>query len=294
MKILFKLFSIAALCGLISTAYGQSNSTYTGKQSTSLHVEVTTEKTTHIIFPAAIRYIDIGSEKLLAAKADDADNVLRVKAAIKAFPGETNFSVITDDGLFYTFDACYDEAPATASYDVKAILKDSGRQVSQDVLFEELGTHPPSLAGLLLATICKADKKNIRHIAVKAHGLTLMLKGIYSHDGKYYFHIWLDNGVNIPYSIDFIAFKIVDKKLGRRTVIQEQVLHPLRAYRPFGVLPGNSSQGNVLLLDQFTLASDKLLHIELFEKGGARHYSLEVEGTDLNSAKPISQMHLKI
>ena len=43
-------------------------------------LEVTFSKTVHIIFPSAIRYVDLGSADLLAAKADGTENVLRVKA----------------------------------------------------------------------------------------------------------------------------------------------------------------------------------------------------------------------
>ena len=39
-------------------------------------------KTVHVIFPSAIRYVDLGSSDLLAAKADGTENVLRVKAAL--------------------------------------------------------------------------------------------------------------------------------------------------------------------------------------------------------------------
>ena len=38
-------------------------------------------------------------------KADGAENVIRVKATVRNFPNETNMSVITEDGSFYTFSA---------------------------------------------------------------------------------------------------------------------------------------------------------------------------------------------
>ncbi len=47
-------------------------------------LEVTFYKTVHIIFPSAIRYVDLGSSDLLAAKADGAEN-MRVKAAVSFF-----------------------------------------------------------------------------------------------------------------------------------------------------------------------------------------------------------------
>ena len=68
-------------------------------------LEVTYDKTVHILFPAAVKYVDLGSEDLIAGKADGAENVIRVKAAVKSFKKETNMSVITEDGSFYTFSA---------------------------------------------------------------------------------------------------------------------------------------------------------------------------------------------
>jgi hypothetical protein len=65
----------------------------------SYALEVTFTKTVHIIFPAAIRYVDLGSIDLLAAKADGAENVLRVKAATQGFRKESNLSVITEEAV---------------------------------------------------------------------------------------------------------------------------------------------------------------------------------------------------
>ena len=38
-------------------------------------VEVTFAKTVHIIFPSAVRYVDLGSNHIIAGKADGAENV---------------------------------------------------------------------------------------------------------------------------------------------------------------------------------------------------------------------------
>ncbi len=68
-------------------------------------LDVTFDKTVHLIFPAPIRYVDLGSQNIIAGKAEDMENVLRVKAAVKDFETETNMSVICEDGSFYTFSA---------------------------------------------------------------------------------------------------------------------------------------------------------------------------------------------
>lgn len=256
-------------------------------------MQVTYDKTTHLIFPTAIRYVDLGSEYLIAGKAEDAENVLRVKASVKDFEAETNFSVITNDGRFYSFNVYYSAYPEALSYDILTMQKAVDKENGNDVLFEELGNNSPSLAGLLLETIYKNDNRIVKHIGAKSYGIQFILKGIYIHNGKYYFHTELRNRTNVPFQIDFINFKVVDKKVAKRTVVQERPMIPLRTYKPLDEIGGKAIEQNVFLLDQFTIADDKVLLIEIFEKNGGRHQTLQVENSDLIKARLISDMHLK-
>lgn len=256
-------------------------------------MEVTYDKTSHLIFPTSIRYVDLGSEYLIAGKAEDAENVLRVKATVRDFEPETNFSVITNDGRFYSFNVYYSSYPEALSYDLLTMQKAVDKANGNDVLFEELGNNSPSLAGLLLETIYKNDKRIVKHIGAKSFGIQFILKGIYIHNGKYYFHTELRNKTNVPFQIDFINFKVVDKKVAKRTVVQERPIIPLRTYKPFDEIGGKLTEQNVFLLDQFTIADDKVLLIEIFEKNGGRHQTLQVENSDLIKARLINDMHLK-
>ncbi len=256
-------------------------------------MEVTYDKTSHLIFPTAIRYVDLGSEYLIAGKAEDAENVLRVKATVRDFEPETNFSVITNDGRFYSFNVYYSSYPEALSYDLLTMQKAVDKANGNDVLFEELGNNSPSLAGLLLETIYKNDKRIVKHIGAKSFGIQFILKGIYIHNGKYYFHTELRNKTNVPFQIDFINFKVVDKKVAKRTVVQERPMIPLRTYKPLDEIGGKLTEQNVFLLDQFTIADDKVLLIEIFEKNGGRHQTLQVENSDLIKARLINDMHLK-
>ena len=256
-------------------------------------MEVTYDKTSHLIFPTGIRYVDLGSEYLIAGKAEDAENVLRVKASVRDFESETNFSVITNDGRFYSFNVYYSSYPDVLSYDLLTMQKAVDKTNGNDVLFEELGNNSPSLAGLLLETIYKNDKRIVKHIGAKSFGIQFILKGIYIHNGKYYFHTELGNRTNVPFEIDFINFKIVDKKIAKRTVVQERPMIPLITYKPLDGINGKSTEQNVFLLDQFTITDDKILLIEIFEKNGGRHQTLQVENSDLIKARLIDDMHLK-
>lgn len=256
-------------------------------------MDVTYDKTSHLIFPTAIRYVDLGSEYLIAGKAEDAENVLRVKASVRDFEAETNFSVITNDGRFYSFNVYYSSYPEALSYDLLTMQKAVDKANGNDVLFEELGNNSPSLAGLLLETIHKKDKRIVKHIGAKSFGIQFILKGIYIHNGKYYFHTELRNKTNVPFQIDFVNFKVVDKKVAKRTVVQERPMIPLRTYKPLTEIAGQTTEQNVFLLDQFTIADDKVLLIEIFEKNGGRQQTLQVENSDLIKARLINDMHLK-
>lgn len=299
MKAIFK--SLMAIVGLIAfnaNIYAQQIASNTTKLSMGkvepYEMQVTYNKTSHLIFPAAIRYVDLGSEYLIAGKAEDAENVLRVKATVRDFEEETNFSVITDDGRFYNFNVFYNPYPATLNYDLLNMQKASDRENGNDVLFEELGNNSPSLAGLLLETIYKKNKRVVKHIGSKSYGIQFLLKGIYVHSGKFYFHTELRNTSNVPFKIDFVNFKVVDKKVAKRTVVQQKPLTPLRMYKPLDEIGGNTVEQNVFLLDQFTITDDKVLVIEIFEKNGGRQQTLQVENSDLVYAKLINDMHLKI
>ncbi|MCT3918877.1 conjugative transposon protein TraN [Elizabethkingia anophelis] len=298
MKNHLKIFwAIALILGFAVTTYAQDSAT--AKATLALgkiepyRMEVTYDKTSHLIFPTAIRYVDLGSEYLIAGKAEDAENVLRVKASVRNFEPETNFSVITNDGRFYSFNVYYSSDPEALSYDLLTMQKAVDKANGNDVLFEELGNNSPSLAGLLLKTIYKKDKRIVKHIGAKSFGIQFILRGIYIHNGKYYFHTELRNRTNVPFEIDFINFKVVDKKVAKRTVVQERSLTPLRMYKPLDGIAGKSTEQNVFLLDQFTIADDKVLLIEIFEKNGGRHQTLQVENSDLIKARLIDDMHLK-
>ncbi|MBX3257167.1 MAG: conjugative transposon protein TraN [Chitinophagaceae bacterium] len=298
MKAIFEsILVLTLIMGYHSHSFAQQ-ATNTGKLSLRkvepYEMQVTYNKTSHLIFPSAIRYVDLGSEYLIAGKAEDAENVLRIKAAVKDFPDETNFSVITNDGRFYNFNVYYSANPATMNYDLLTMQKATDRENGNDVLFEELGNNSPSLAGLLLETIYKKNKRIVKHIGSKSYGIQFLLKGIYVHNGKFYFHTELRNKSNVPFQVDFVNFKIVDKKVAKRTVVQEKPLTPLRMYKPLDEIAGNSVEQNVFLLDQFTIADDKVLVIEIFEKNGGRQQTLQVENSDLVHARQINDMHLKI
>lgn len=259
-------------------------------------LEVTFDKTTHLIFPSAIRYVDLGSNNLIAGKAEDAENVLRVKAAVKDFETETNMSVICEDGSFYAFNVKYADEPEKLSVEMKDFLSSTeGRLPSNraDIYFKELGNESPVLVKLMMKTIYQNDKRVFKHIGAHQFGMKYLLRGLYTHNGLLYFHTRMENETNMPYSVDFVTFKVVDKKVAKRTAIQEQVLQPLRAYHQVNYIKGKNTESSVFALEQFSLSEDKQLEVTLYERNGGRTLTFCVEPQDLLLAKKIDNLKLK-
>lgn len=260
-------------------------------------LEVTFSKTVHIIFPAAIRYVDLGSADLLAAKADGAENVLRVKAALRDFSTESNLAVITEDGAYYTFNVKYADEPVKLSIEMTDFIHD-GEAVNRpnnamEIYMRELGSESPLLVKLIMKSIYKNNDREIKHIGSKRFGIQYTLKGIYTHNGLLYFHMQLKNSSNVPFDVDYITFKIADKKVAKRTAIQEQVIMPLRAHNNLTYIGGKKTERCVFTLQKFTIPDDKQLIIELNEKEGGRHQSFIVENADLVRAKVINELKTK-
>lgn len=302
-----KVFSVFALMmGIVSVAMAQTSDNtddlfegYTKKITYDRMIpphglEVTFDKTCHVIFPAAIAYVDLGSANIIAGKADGAENVIRVKAAKRGFKGETNMSVITEDGAYYSFNVKYAREPRILNVEMTDFIHD-GEAVnrpnnSMNIYLKELGSESPVLVRLVMKSIWKENKRRVKHIGSKSFGIQFLLKGIYTHNGLLYFHTEIKNSSNVPFDVDYITWKIVDKKVAKRTAIQEQVIQPLRTQNFVLNVAGNSNERTVWTMDKFTLPDDKCLVVELAEKNGGRHQSFTIENTDLVRARVISEL----
>jgi conjugative transposon TraN protein len=303
MKKVFAAFAL--MMGIVSVASAQTDSTgdlfdgYTRKITYDRMIpphglEVTFDKTCHVIFPAAIAYVDLGSANIIAGKADGAENVIRLKAARRGFKGETNMSVITEDGAYYSFNVKYAREPRILNVEMADFIHD-GEAVnrpnnSMDIYLKELGSESPVLVRLVMKSIWKENKRRVKHIGSKSFGIQFLLKGIYTHNGLLYFHTEVKNTSNVPFDVDYVIWKIVDKKVARRTAIQEQVIQPLRTQNFVMNIDGNSNERTVWTMDKFTMPDDKCLVVELAEKNGGRHQSFIIENTDLVRARVISEL----
>ena len=260
-------------------------------------LEVTFDKTVHIIFPAPIQYVDLGSNRIIAGKAGTSENILRVKAALRNFETETNMAVITEEGSYYTFNVKYADEPEKLNIEMKDFMHDgiavNKPNNSMDIYLKELGSESPRIVYLINRAIYNTDKRIVKHIGSKRFGIQYLLKGVYSHNNLLYLHTSIKNSSNVPFDIDFVRIKIVDKKVAKQTAIQETVIYPLRAYNFISTVGGHQTERTVFTIDKITIPNDKKLVIELFEKNGGRNQSFIIENEDLLRAEEINELKVK-
>lgn len=260
---------------------------------TPRQVEVSFNKTTHLIFPAPVQYVDLGSTDIIADKATGAANVVRLKAAVRDFQAETNLTVITADGRFYAFDVRYADDPGQLSIrimnDLQAQIPE-GKAPTVPVRLDALDGDDAARIDSATEQIYNNDKPQIKHIGYKRYGLQTLLTGIYiDSEGWLYFGIEMRNDSRIPFDIDHIRMYVRDKRLPRRTAVQDIEIIPVRRLHPLSEIDTGKTGRTVWAIPKMTIPDGKALHIDIYERGGGRHQSLRVENRDILAAKPIPE-----
>ncbi|MFI3306778.1 MAG: conjugative transposon protein TraN [Rikenellaceae bacterium] len=244
-------------------------------------LEVTHNNTTHIIFPEAVAYVDLGSANLVAGKADGAESVVRVKAANVGFTEQTNMSVITANGNFYSFDVVYSEQPRTLNVDL------SGDATALDIQLKELGNDSAKVVQQVMRRIYDENLTYLRGVGSRGLGVEYLLKSICISDGVIYLHTELANATPVRFDIDYISLKIEDRKVAKRTAIQELPITPLRTYHEIQSVEGESRERTIYALKKFTIPSTKQLTIELKERNGGRHQKINIRSRELLNPQKI-------
>ena len=262
------------------------------QQIESRKIEAGFTKTVHILFPSPVTYIDIGSMDIIAGKADGAENVVRVKAAVRNFTTETNLTVITEDGGVFSFDVHYAETPTVSTIDISALKQPAvGSGPTQPelaegrVLLQEVGREKPATVKRILSDIYRQNRVDVKGVRTKKYGIGVEVLGIYVHNDVIYVHTMISNETNISFEVDARQFFVADKKLAKRTAQQQTPLDILRVCNDPAVVRGHQRQRTVFALPKLTISDDKVLLLEIIEKNGARHQTVEIPAEELLEAK---------
>ena len=260
-------------------------------------VEVAFNKTLHILFPSEVVYVDLGSLDLIADKADGAQNVVRIKAAKQDFTEETNFSVITADGCFYSFTAVYSENPSQLNIEMEDWLhKDPYSDFANRQMYirlDELSGETPLTVNRILYTILRRNVRDIKSVGSKRFGIEVLLRGVYVHGDLFYLHVSMRNRSKVAFDIDYIRFKICDRKTARRTAVQETFVNPVRVFDEIMRVDAEAMIRNVFVFRKFTIPDDKVLVMEVYERNGGRHQRFEIENSRLVGAREMDELKIE-
>lgn len=111
----------------------------------------------------------------------------------------------------------------------------------------ELGEEDPSVIASLMYTVHRLDRRDVKHIGCRQFGMQALLKGIYVHKDLLFLHISLANSSHVPFDIDFVRFKVVDKKVAKRTAQQETYIEPVRALNELRRIEGKGKDASSML-----------------------------------------------
>jgi conjugative transposon TraN protein len=243
------------------------------------------QKTTHLIFPTAVTYVDLGSGSIIADKAQGAENIVKVKANAAGF-AQTNMTVLTSEGKLYSFLVDYEKDPKIINLNF-AGAAGNGAGGAAIALASRAPAPRPSVEAT--AAEVSSQKRMLRRRSMAKDDIVLGLHGLYTADDLFYFQLSMRNKSNIGYDIDFLKLTVRDKKLIKRTAIQEAEVTPRYIYNgELRSIPGTKQLERVYVVPKFTISDDKVLIVELFEKGGGRHLTLKITNQDILRARVLN------
>lgn len=239
-------------------------------------ISISDIKTTNLIFPYAIKSVDRGSKDVLVQKAHDVENVLQVKAAVGGFP-ETNLTVMTSDGKFYSYLLNYSSQPSYINLRVAL----SGPPNEYVIIFNPEGTTDKVQQA---AQTVLHKRPFINSTESQKFKVRLSLKGIYIKDDILYFQIGLKNNSWIDYPIRQLRLFVRDKKKGKRTTSQEIELEPIYTLGNTKVITNRSEHTVVYAVKSFTIPPSKKLLFQMQESNGGRHLDLNITNKQIVKA----------
>jgi len=257
------------------------------------HVDLTFNKTVHLIFPSEVSYFDVGSGDVLAEKRNA---TLKLVAKNENF-AETNLTVVTMDNVWYTFLLDYQKDITQLTYFIRI---SQGKKVegslvkNQKAESSSLEDHPrmnqtPSDTDYVphcLEVIRKAP--SYWDVGAVNKKVFLALNNIFIHNDKLYFVISVGNSSNINYDVDFLKMSVVNKKKLKKSSIQEDIKEPLFIYNNIEKLEARTkTHFMVFVFDKFTIPDDRKLVFELYEKKGGRNISFDIKKDLISNALPI-------
>lgn len=264
---------------------------------------ISTDYTTHVIFPTDLTYADLSNSRVIAAKIIEQNkNMLAMKAKLP-FEEATSISALESSGVMHTFIVRYAASPKELIIDLREAGKEPPMYQSPvaDMINvardrkPDYSEYQPEGANVstwkagkapLLKDVAQYQQK-LFHLSDKQYDVQVLCEDISSHSDITYITLSLRNRSGISYDINDASFVVESKQKGKRTVKYENSVMPRSRYGSLAAGPGEYTR-MVYSFDKMTLSKEQVLKIYFYEQGGQRNLVLTLDTKDINKARRTS------
>lgn len=273
------IFTFLIAFSLVFTAIGQDH-----QNVVTRNIEVGYDKTTFIVFGSEVDFFDVGSEDLLF-ELTNKPNIVKLKGAVEGF-AETNVTIITKKGDYYSFIVKYVSDPQTLNH---ILTTDGAPLLMNKEEFDEQKEQATLLKDFDYVERKIAQESPMTSLSVFEYRMGLAVSGIFVYKGNIYINLVMSNKSSIDYNIDALMFSIQPRRKSKRaTTSQDVYLQAIHTKNLPNSILANQEVKNVLVcFDPFTITNDKVFDIQLVEKEGSRTLDVKLQSRHLLSAKII-------
>lgn len=245
-------------------------------------IELSEDRTSHIILPDKVTDITTGSDYIAAERAEDITNIVKCKSINAGFDiyQETSLTIVAND-VIYPFIVTYNKNPKMVNVSVGKSPNEKG------AIFDKTATNESDMRDIGEKILQKGTE--INNIGVIDNKMVFALRSIFIDKDVMMYHISLSNSSLIDYDIDFIKCYIINKKTSKVETSQIDEKTPLYTFSKSKEerVKANGTYSVILFFNKFTIPDKHELYFEVFEKNGGRHMKFTVPHKELLKAKNI-------
>ena len=243
------------------------------------------QKNVAMFFPNPIRQGITGAENFVFTYNREKEQYFGL---LQAKPGNpSNLLIINTDGSIFSYIVSYKEQLEKLNYFVSQSKRigfeqpkftDKKDSISIGNLFTDKTFYYDKFCSYLLTR-----KQNIGNIQKSKNGLVLSVENIVFDKEELYFVIQIENKSTLDYDLNFLDISIQTKKQGKKKSVQRILQVPNFKYDVPTRIAEKSIRRIVYVLPKFSIASDKVVVLELNEKNGERNIKLKVSHNYINN-----------
>ena len=240
-------------------------------------VVANSSNTTHLFFPEEIIYAKQGNED--AIKIDLKNNFITINNPHIEFKESNLFCMDSKMNL-------YDIIVKNDYTDSYVYNFNCGEDsIGNDINIAKISINENKLDAVLNKVLKR--KREIFSVGQIKNKFELSMTNVIIENDLLFFVFEVKNKSDITYNIDFIKCFVIDKKIAKNAVLQEEVKEYDYHLNFNEKIDSRSKNRFVLAFNKFTIPDNKLFKVEINEKNGGRHASIEIENQIITGAKKL-------